>query len=120
MRRGGLEPPASPLSGECSAPELTARRYEAIHIVLQPPFHSSPSRIRTGNLRDVSAALWPLSYRRGLTKWACVDLNHGPPVRQTGALAMLSYRPISDFSRLFKGNLKVSGRDAPGRGGGEL
>src|SRR5262249_12147856 len=103
MRRGGVEPPASPLSGERSAAELTARHTSFAHTI-----HSSPSRTRTDNLRDVSAALWPLSYRRGLTKWACVDLNHGPPVRQTGALAMLSYRPIMERPQvsLFPGFLK--------------
>ena len=125
MRREGIEPSTSRLSSECSAAELTARR---CIVCFRTPFHSSPGRIRTGNLRDVSAALWPLSYRRvrcalyrrGPRQWAGVDLNHGPPARRAGALASLSYRPSFSFPGFLKEIVQVSGRDAPGRRGGEL
>ena len=60
MRRGGFEPPTSPLSRERSAAELPARRLMSCHSSHTRPFHSSPRRNRTANLRDVSAALYQI------------------------------------------------------------
>lgn len=30
----------------------------------------------------------------GISRWACLDLNQGPPLYQSGALTELSYRPL--------------------------
>ena len=59
VRREGIDPSTSPLSGECSTTELTARNCST-----NCSFSNAPGWIRTSNLRGVGTALGPSSYRR--------------------------------------------------------
>src|SRR5436190_19358860 len=101
MRRGGIEPPASPLSAECSATELTARQIISSHPAKYLSFKGTGETpvLQCARLDSNQHPPWcehgaasRLSYRRNSftdkhIQWADVDLNHGPFACHANALA---------------------------------
>ena len=69
LRRGGIEPPASPLSAECSAAELPALSYPPIDELVDP-------------LDGVAAPF----YRNFVTHFATVSYSKPPWTRTTNPL----------------------------------
>src|SRR4051812_28482103 len=100
MRRGGIEPPTSRLSTECSAAELTARFLTSILTPDLFPVAGLRIELSTSGYepdRDASPC-HPQSISHSTSAW--LDLNQQPPWCEHGALAIApqAYHP-RDASR---------------------